>query len=70
MGEIRLLLADSSQIFLEGLAKILEDEPNMKVIGVCYSGEEAIKNATKHHPDVIMIDTELSNCGGIDAIQH
>ena len=69
MSEIRLLLADSSRIFVEGLVNILKDEPNMKVVCVCHTGVEAIKKAHEHKPDVILIDTELSGCGDINIIQ-
>ncbi len=69
MREIRLLLADGSQIFIEGLVKILKNEPNMKVVSVCHTGVEAIKSAHEHKPDVILIDTEISGCGSTNALQ-
>jgi len=70
MREIRLLLADKSQIFTEGLVKILKDESNIKVMCVCYTEVEAIKKAHEHKPDVILIDTVLSGRDSINVLQN
>ena len=70
MREIKLLLADKSQIFLKGLVNILEGESNMKVVSVCHTGTEAIESIIMHKPDVILIDAELSECSSIDVIQR
>jgi len=68
--KIRILLADKNQIFLEGLVNVLERETNIEVVGVCRSGLEAVKSADEHQPDVILIDTELPECSGIEAMQR
>ena len=56
---VRLLLADKQEIFREGLAKLLEDEPSIDVVCTCCTGLEAVeKSANEYHPDVILIDEE------------
>ena len=70
MDKIRLLIADKSPLFLQGLQSVLENEPNIMVISVCCTGEEVIKKAKEYNPDVIMIGSELSGCGDIDIIQN
>ncbi|MFC2026907.1 LuxR C-terminal-related transcriptional regulator [Chloroflexota bacterium] len=64
------MLADSSQIFIEGLVNVLKNETNIKVVCVCHTGVEAIKCAHECKPDVILMDTELSGCGDINVIQN
>ena len=70
MTKIKLLLADKSEIFREGLAKLLEREPDIEVVCACRTGLEAIERANEHQPDVILIDTELPECSGIETIQR
>ena len=70
MNKIKLLLADRREIFREGLAKLLEHEADIEVVYICRTGLEAIEKAKEHQPDVILIDTELSECSGIKAMQR
>ena len=70
VAKIRLLLADKSEIFREGLTKLLEHEPNIEVVYACGRGLEAVESANKYQPDIILIDTGLSECSGIEAIQR
>jgi len=68
--KIKLLLADKSEIFREGLAKLLEREPDIEVVCACRTGLEAIERANEHQPDVILIDTELPECSGIETMKR
>ena len=70
MAKVKLLLADKTEIFREGLVKLLEYEPSIEVVCTCRTGLEAVEAANEHQPDVILIDTELSECSGIEAIQR
>jgi len=68
--KVKLLLADKSGIFREGLVKLLESEPSIEVVCTCRTGLEAVEKANEYQPDVILIDTELSECSGIEAMQR
>lgn len=68
--KVKLLLADKSEIFREGLAKLLEHESMIEVVSICRTGLEAVQSANEHQPNVILIDTELSECSAIEAIQR
>ncbi len=70
MAKLKLLLADKNEIFCEGLAKLMGREPSIEVVGVCRTGLEAAESACEHQPDVILIDTELSECSGLEAMQR
>jgi len=67
--KIKVLLADKRELFREGLAKILESEPNIEVVSTCSSGVECIQRTSELNPDVILLDTEISECDCIEAIQ-
>jgi len=68
--KLKLILADKRGIFREGLAKLLEPEPSMEVVGTCCTGGEVVESANEHQPDVVLIDTELSECSSIEAIER
>ena len=70
MAKIRLVLADKYEIFREGLAKLLKSELGVEVVCTCCTGSEAVESAYKHRPDVILIDTELPECSGVEVVQR
>ena len=70
MRTVKLLLADKSEIFREGLVKLLEHEPSIEVVCTCCTGLEAVESANEHQPNVILVDPELSECSGIEAMQR
>ena len=70
MAKIRLVLADKYEIFLEGLAKLLKSNPGIEVVCTCCTGLETVENAFKYQPDVILMDTRLLECSGIEVAQR
>ena len=66
-GKTRVLLVDDHPIVREGLAGILNAEPDIEVIGEACDGEQAIEQALRHQPDVIIMDVSMSKTNGIDA---
>jgi len=66
---IRVLLVDDHRTVLWGLEKLIEGEsPAMVVVGKATSAAEAIEIVTQVRPDVIVLDIELGERSGIDAI--
>ncbi len=70
MAKIRLVLADKEEIFPEGLAKLLESEPDIEVVCTCHTGLEAIECVYKHQPDVILMDIGLPKCSGVEVVHR
>jgi len=70
VAKIRLVLADKEEIFREGLAKLLESEPDIEVACTCRTGLEAVESVHKHQPDVILIATGLPECSGVELVQR
>jgi DNA-binding NarL/FixJ family response regulator len=66
---IRVLLVDDHRTVLWGLEKLIEEEgPGMVVVGKATSADEAIEIAGEARPDVIVLDIDLGEHSGIDAI--
>jgi DNA-binding NarL/FixJ family response regulator len=65
---IRILSVDDHPLVREGIAAILEGEPDMKLIGEATNGREAIESFRQHRPDVTLMDLRMPDVGGIHAI--
>jgi DNA-binding NarL/FixJ family response regulator len=65
---IRVLIVDDHAIVLEGIAAIINEEPDMTVIGRAKDGIEAIELFRQEQPDVTLMDLRMPNMGGVEAI--
>jgi DNA-binding NarL/FixJ family response regulator len=63
MDAITILIVDDHTLFRTGIRKMLEAEPDMRVIGEAASGQEALEQASKLLPDVILMDIQMSGPG-------
>ena len=72
MGEpkIRILIADDQRLMREGLHIILEDTPDMEVIGEAENGLIATQLAQHLKPDVILMDIRMPLLDGIEATEQ
>ncbi len=61
MEKCRTLLIDKHPLLLEGLQSILSPYPDIKIIGVTPSGQEALKLAHEHKPHLIIMEVEKSS---------
>jgi DNA-binding NarL/FixJ family response regulator len=64
-----VLCVDDHQIVLEGVALILAQQPDMKVVGFAATGEEAVLQWRRHRPDITLMDLRLGRTSGLDAIR-
>ncbi len=64
---IRLLVVDDHRIVREGLALIVEREPDIEVAGTAATGEEAVAAYLAERPDVVLMDLQLPAMSGVDA---
>jgi two-component system invasion response regulator UvrY len=67
---IRVLVVDDHKLVRNGLRMILESAEDIEVIGECESGEEALEQAPKMNPDVVLIDIMMPGMGGVDASKN
>ena len=65
-----ILIADDQALVRVGLRKILEVEPDTSVIGEAADGEEAVREARRLRPDVVMMDIRMPVLDGIEATRR
>ncbi|HET9406985.1 MAG TPA: response regulator transcription factor [Candidatus Sulfotelmatobacter sp.] len=65
--KITVLLVDDHALVRRGFRRLLEDEPDIEVVGEAGNGEEAVQAALQFHPGVIVMDCALPGMNGLDA---
>ena len=69
METIRILLVEDQTLMRQGLRTILDLEPGMQVIGEATDGKSGVQQALALRPDVILMDVQMPEMDGIEAIQ-
>ena len=64
---IRVLVVDDHALFRRGLEMVLEQEPDIEVVGEASDGSEAVEKAVETAPDIVLMDVRMPKRGGIDA---
>ena len=64
---IRVLVVDDHALFRRGLQMVLEQEPDIEVVGEASDGTEAVQKAADTLPDIVLMDVRMPKRGGIDA---
>jgi DNA-binding NarL/FixJ family response regulator len=65
---ICILLVDDHPVVRQGLAAVLEDEPDFQVVGAAGTAEEGLRLAEQLRPDVVLLDLELPGTDGVQAL--
>jgi DNA-binding NarL/FixJ family response regulator len=65
---IRILTVDDHPMLREGIAAVLASEQDMVLVAEASNGREAIDQFRTHHPDVTLMDVQMPEVNGIDAI--
>lgn len=69
-NEITVLLVDDHNLVRKGFRRMLEDDPDISVVGEATNGQEAIKVAQELHPRVIVMDMAMPGLDGVQATRE
>jgi two-component system response regulator DevR len=64
---VRILLADDHTVVREGLRALIERHPEYEIVAEASSGDEAVAQAKKHRPDIVVMDIQMPGRSGIEA---
>jgi two-component system, NarL family, nitrate/nitrite response regulator NarL len=67
---IRILIVDDHAIFRDGLRKLLESEPDLRVIGEAADGAEVVKLVPRLKPDILLLDLAMPRSSGLEAVRE
>lgn len=67
---IRIVVADDHQLFLEGLRALLSKEAEIEVVSEASNGREALSEARRQRPDVVVMDLSMPGLNGIEATRR
>ncbi|KAB7730993.1 response regulator [Rudanella paleaurantiibacter] len=66
---IRLLIADDHAVVRKGIRMLLEDEPDMQVVGEAADGDEAVDLIGQLDPDILLLDLTMPRMSGLEVLK-
>jgi DNA-binding NarL/FixJ family response regulator len=67
---LRILLADDHAVLRDGLALLINGQPDMEVVAQAGTGREAVRLAMETHPDIALLDVSMPDMGGSEATEN
>jgi DNA-binding NarL/FixJ family response regulator len=65
-----VLVADDHRLVRQGIRRLLTAEPGVKVVAEAGDGEEAVRLAVEHEPDLAVLDLAMPTVNGIEAARR
>ena len=65
----KILIAEDHAILREGLRALLSSSPDLQIVGEAGDGQEAVRQAVKLHPHLVLMDLTMPNINGTEAIR-
>lgn len=70
MEPLRILLADDHPVVRQGLRRLLEERPDWRVVAEAADGQEAVRQAEEHRPDVAVIDIGMPLLNAVETTRE
>ena len=70
MCAVRVLVVDDSALMRREIARIIESDPNLEVVGIARNGQEAIDKVRVLQPDVVTLDVNMPVMDGLTALTY
>jgi DNA-binding NarL/FixJ family response regulator len=70
MERLRILLVDDHDLFRKGIARLIDSQPDFQVVGEARDGRDALEQAQKLDPEVILMDIEMPRWNGNEATRR
>ena len=70
VDRVKVLIADDQTLFRTGLARMLEADPRLEVVGQAADGADALDQALARHPDVVLMDLQMPKMTGVEATRR
>ena len=70
LREIRLILADDHAVVRSGTRELLEQQPDLNILGEASDGEEAVRLVGELKPDVVVMDVRMPKMSGVEATKE
>ncbi len=67
---MRILIADDHKVLRSGLRRILEEQPDLEVVGEAADGREAVDLASALQPDIVVMDIAMPQMNGMEATRQ
>lgn len=67
---IKVLVVDDHDLVRMGIARMLDDDVNIEVIAEADDGDTAVQLTRSHRPDVVLLDVNMPNMGGVEATRR
>lgn len=66
--QIRIMTVDDHPVLRQGIAALIADQPDLTLVAEATNGREAIQQFRAHHPDVTLMDLQMPEMNGLDAM--
>jgi len=70
MPKSKVLLVDDHALFRKGMASLLSELTELEIIGEASNGKEGVLKAKEIKPDIIIMDVEMPEMTGVEAVRH
>lgn len=65
---IRILVVDDHPVVRQGVAGLVGSQPDMSIVAQASNGREAVQQFRAHHPDVVLLDLQMPQMCGVEAL--